>query len=148
MKSTLPMIGQDLSYSDVGKQGALVRDFTAFGSIEENQLKGPSVPLPYGLLRIDLHIAPGTEAELPIVHKSDFRLAWKVFVERELKPSDLDIWVFYVPRFSTRFLGWLNRFLPRLQFFASEKGYLGSSRFGGGPVDYATAYFEKFDHGY
>lgn len=95
---------------------------------------------------IELIKTPGNEAELPIAHRKDFELAWTMFMERSLDPNELDIWVFYKQKYSIWFMRCLNPFLPRLHFAATEHGYLGSSKRGTEPVDYANAYFEKFDH--
>jgi len=83
--ATMPMIGQDIKWTDIVRQVFRVLEFDRAGTtvLSGSTVKAATPHKPYGYLLVESPIL-NVKARLPIIHRDDFALATTVYDEPRL----------------------------------------------------------------
>ena len=98
----VPLVGEQISWTDVVRQVFRVRDFDRAGTtIDSNdRVKAAGRTEPYGVLLVESPIL-NQPIRLPIIHRDDFLLATTVFDEPQLVEAvtaEVELLVTYAPK--------------------------------------------------
>jgi hypothetical protein len=97
----VPLVGQQISWTDVVRQVFRVRDFDRAGTtVDSNDRVKASRTQPYGFLLVESPIL-NQPIRLPIIHRDDFLLATTVFDEPKLVEAlsaEVELLVTYGPK--------------------------------------------------
>jgi hypothetical protein len=122
------VIGEDIPWESIENQFCRVSHFTPLATVQSGKVKNvPTVPLPYGLLQVDLPKVTSFDlperAILPISHKLDFLNLWRAIRDRGVSAEE-EVLVVYYPKRTSGLGRLLAGGLPKLIIQIYPKGTL------------------------
>lgn len=119
--SNLPLIGRDISFSDIDQEVLMITYFGQLSKIVDGKVVAHSKRLPYGYLKVKGTAFKGP-AMLAITHKDDFIHVWQALEERGVRDHEEALVVWTNTNYRNKVFKLLSGSMPKLVVWICSEG--------------------------